>query len=151
MSPPRNLHQLKGLQGILTYIRRFIANLSEACRPFSRIMKKGVNFVWDQAYDEAFEDIKQYLANPLVLAVPTPGKPFIIYARALDYSLGPTLAQNYDEGKEVAFYYLSRLWVGTKHNYLSVEKECLILMFAVEKLRHYIFRTRSTWCHGSST
>ena len=45
MHPPRNLKELRGLQGRLVYIRRFIANLSGRCQPFTRLMKKGVSFI----------------------------------------------------------------------------------------------------------
>ena len=47
MHPPRNLKELRGLQGRLAYIRRFIANLSGRCQPFTRLMKNGASFVWD--------------------------------------------------------------------------------------------------------
>ncbi|XP_073120557.1 uncharacterized protein [Henckelia pumila] len=47
MSGPRNIHELKSLQGKLAYIRRFISNLAGRCQPFSRLMKKGVPFKWD--------------------------------------------------------------------------------------------------------
>jgi len=42
MQPPKTLKELRGLQGRLAYIRRFIANLSGRCQPFTRLMKKGV-------------------------------------------------------------------------------------------------------------
>ena len=58
MHQPKNLKELRGLQGRLAYIRRFIANLSGRCQPFTQLMKKGVSFVWDKACQEAFKDIK---------------------------------------------------------------------------------------------
>lgn len=47
-------------------------------------------------------------------------------------------AQNNEECKEVALSYLSRMLVGVEHKYKPIEKECLALMFAVQKLRHYL-------------
>ncbi|KAM1024148.1 hypothetical protein EV2_038518 [Malus domestica] len=58
MPEPRNLHELKSLQGRLAFIRRFISNLAGRCQPFSRLMKKDVPFVWDEACHNAFESIK---------------------------------------------------------------------------------------------
>ena len=49
MQPPKNLKELRGLQGRLAYIRRFIANLSGSCQPFSKLMKKGISFIWYDA------------------------------------------------------------------------------------------------------
>jgi len=63
MQPPKNFRELRGLQGRLAYIRRFIANLSGCCQPFTRLMKNGISFVWDKACQEAFEDIKEYPLN----------------------------------------------------------------------------------------
>jgi len=96
MQPPRNLRELSRLQGRLAYIWRFIANLSGWYQPFTRLMKKGVSFVWNDACQQAFEKIKWYPTHPPVLTAPVSGKPFLIYVRAMDYSLGALLAQNND-------------------------------------------------------
>ena len=71
------------------------------------------------------------MTNPYVLAAPMSNKPVILYTSTLDHSLGTMLAQNNDDGNEVALYYLSRLLVGVEHKYKQVEIECLALMFAV--------------------
>ena len=112
MPPPKTLKEFKGILGRLAYIRRFISNLSGKCRPFSRLMNREVDFVWDKECDEVFKDIKRYLSNPPVLAAPRSNKPFITYTGALDHSLGTMLAQNNDDGKEVTLYYLSQMLVG---------------------------------------
>ena len=136
MPQPKNVHDLKSLQGHLAYIRRFISNLSGRCKPFSRLMKKGVPFVWDQACQNAFEDIKKYLTNPPILCAPIKGRPLILYTAAMPTSLGALLAQNNDYGKEVSLYYLSRALLGAECNYPDIEKICLSLVFAAQKLRH---------------
>ena len=84
MPSPRTLRELKGLQGRLAYIRRFISNLSGKCRPFSRLMKKGVDFVWAAECEAAFQDIKPYQTKPPVLAAPTTGKPFILHKKMME-------------------------------------------------------------------
>jgi len=91
MQPPRNLKELRGLQGRLAYNWRFILNLSGHCQSFIKLMKKGVSFVWDNACQEVFEEIKEYLTHPLVLVALLSGKPFLLYVRAMDHSLGALL------------------------------------------------------------
>ena len=49
MPEPKNLRELRGLQGCLAYIRRFISNLAGRCHPFSHLMKKGASFEWDDS------------------------------------------------------------------------------------------------------
>jgi hypothetical protein len=122
MPQPKNIHDLKSLQGHLAYIRRFISNLSRRCKPFSQLMKKGVPFVSDQAFQNALEDIKIYLTNTPVLCAPIKGRPLILYTTAMPTSLGALLTQNNDDGKEMSLYYLSRTLLGAECNYPDIEK-----------------------------
>ena len=79
MPEPKNLRELRGLQGKLAYIRRFISNLAGRCQPFNRLMKKDVQFEWDEACSNAFERIKRYLLNPPVLGASILGNPLVLY------------------------------------------------------------------------
>ncbi|XP_027158277.1 uncharacterized protein LOC113759899 [Coffea eugenioides] len=137
MPEQRNIHELKSLQGKLAYIRRFISNLAGQCQPFSRLMKKRVPFEWDETCRNAFTSIKMYLMNPPMLAAPISGKPLILYISAQERSVGALLAQENDEGKENALYYLSRMMTSNELNYSPVEKLCLTLIFTIQKLKHY--------------
>nr|XP_027067664.1 uncharacterized protein LOC113693306 [Coffea arabica] len=103
MPEPRNIHELKSLQGKLAYIRRFISNLAWRCQPFSRLMKKGVPFEWDESCRNAFTSLKMYLMNPPVLAAPIPEKPLILYIFAQERSVGALLAQENDEEIKTLF------------------------------------------------
>ena len=138
MPPPRNLKELRGLQGRLAYIRRFISNLAGRCHPFSHLMKKDAPFEWDEKCQNAFESIKKYLSSPPVLGAPIKGKPLILYIAAQERSLGAMCAQESEEGKEAALYYLSQTLIGAELNYSPIEKICLALIFAIRKLRHYM-------------
>ena len=75
-------------------------------------MKKNTNFVRNNAYENALMEIKRYLTSPPVLGALIQGKPFILYICALEYSPRELLAQNNDEGKEVALYYLTQKLLG---------------------------------------
>ena len=102
MQPPRNLKELRSLQGRLTYIQRFISNLSGCCQSFTKLMKKGVSFVWENACQEVFEEIKEYLTRLPFLVAPVSEKPFLLYVRAMNHSMGALLAQNNDQNPEQA-------------------------------------------------
>src|SRR3954464_11698353 len=56
----------------------------------------------------------------------------------MDHSSDALLAQHNDERYEQAIYYMSRTLLGAEHRYHPVEKECLALVFAVQKIRHYL-------------
>ena len=138
MPEPKNLRELRGLQGKLAYIRRFISNLAGRCQPFNRLMKKDVHFEWDETCSNAFERIKRYLLNPPVLGAPIPGKPLVLYIATQEKSLGALMAQENEKGKERALYYLSQTLNGAELNYSPIEKMCLALFFAIDKLEHYM-------------
>jgi len=101
-------------------------------------MNKGVSFIWDDACQQAFEEIKRYLMHPPVLTTPVSGKPFLIYVRVIDHSLGALLVRNNYQGHEQTIYYLSRIIIGAEYRYSQIEKECLTLIFAIQKTRHYL-------------
>ncbi|XP_008463403.1 uncharacterized protein LOC103501574 [Cucumis melo] len=101
-------------------------------------MRKDAVFDWDQSCQNSFDSIKKYLLNPPVLSAPATRIPLILYIAAQETSLGVLLAQENDKGKESALYYLSRTLTGDELNYSPIEKMCLALFFAIDKLRHYI-------------
>ena len=76
--------------------------------------------------------------KPPVLMSPIKGKPLLLYITVLDGSLGALLAQHNEHGKENALFYLSRTLVGAEVNYSLIEKTCLALVFALQKLKHFI-------------
>lgn len=125
MPNPANLKELKGLRGRLAYIKQFITNLSGKRLRFAKLMKKGVTFEWNKKCEEAFLGLKEYLAKPPILMAPIPRKKFILYARALDHSMGALVAQKNEQNHEMALYYLSRMIIRAEHNYSPVDKECL--------------------------
>ena len=100
MPEPKNIYELKSLQGKLAYIRRFISNLAGRCQPFSHLMKKNVPFEWDEVCSNAFKSIKTYLLSSPVLKALILGRPLILYISAQEQSLGVLLAQKNEEGKE---------------------------------------------------
>ena len=75
-------------------------------------MEKGVLFIWDNAWQEAFEEIIEYLTDPPVLVTLLSGKSFLLYVRMMNHSLGALLAQNNDQKQELTIYYLSRTMIG---------------------------------------
>ena len=101
-------------------------------------MKKDVHFEWDEACSNAFAHMKRYLLNPPILGALIPRKPLVLYIATQEKSLGALMVQENKEGKERALYYLSRTLNGAELNYSPIEKMCLALFFAIDKLKHYM-------------
>ena len=57
------------------YLEIYIELLGR-CQHFTKLMKKRVSFVWDNACQQAFKEIREYLTHPPVLVAPASEKTF---------------------------------------------------------------------------
>lgn len=62
---------------------------------------------------------------------------FVIQADASNYGIGAVLTQNFDDGEKVVTY-VSRSLTRIERNFSTTEKECLAVLFAIEKLTPYV-------------
>ncbi|MBN8138553.1 Ty3/Gypsy family RNase HI domain-containing protein, partial [Vibrio vulnificus] len=81
--------------------------------------------------------IKAFLTNPPVLKPAQLNKPLLLYLSIENTNMGAMLAQEDNDGKEYAIYYLSRKLQDTETRNPLTEKMCLALVWATRKLRHY--------------
>ena len=73
-----------------------------------------------------------------MLTAPVPERPLLLYLAVTDNSVGVVLAQHDETGrKEKAVYYLSRTFIEYERKYSQIERHCLALVWASQKLRHY--------------
>ena len=120
MQPPKNISQMRTLQGRVHSIRCFISQLADISQPFTKTLHKGVTFTWSEECENNFNHIKKYLSNPPILMPPIQGKPLILYVSTIDASLGALLAQHDENKKERAIYYISRTLVAYEKNYSMI-------------------------------
>lgn len=50
--PPKNISQMRSLQGRLQSIRRFISQLADKAQPFTKVLRKGIIYKWDQQCEQ---------------------------------------------------------------------------------------------------
>ncbi|XP_050914866.1 uncharacterized protein LOC127129785 [Lathyrus oleraceus] len=136
---PSTKKELQSLLGKINFLRRFISNLSGRTQAFSPLLRlKQGKFEWNDEHQKAFDKIKHYLTNPPILAPPCGKKPMRLYISASDTTIGSMLAQENEDGVEIAIYYLSRVLNDAETRYTSIEKLCLCLHFSCTKLKYYI-------------
>jgi hypothetical protein len=83
--------QVRGFLGRLNYISRFISNMTATCEPIFKLLRKDQAIEWNSDCQQAFEKIKGYLQEPLILIPPIPGKPLFMYLTVLEGSMGCVL------------------------------------------------------------
>ena len=136
-SRPNKLRELRSFLGLCSYYRKFVSHFSTIVKPLTILTKKDQKFVWGSDQERAFELIKSELSSYPVLAHFDSKKDVKIRTDASGYGLGAAILQK--EGnvfKPIA--YASRMLNESELNYTISEKECLAVVYAVEKFEQFL-------------
>ena len=139
MEAPSELKALQTFLGLAGYYRRFVKDFAKVAYPLHQLGKKDAVWVWSEECKEAFEKLKDVLANRPILAIARMDKPFKIYCDASGFAIGGILAQDDDDGKEHVVEYFSRCLKGAEVHYAITEKECLAVVASVVKFKPYVY------------
>ena len=75
LAKPKCINDVQRLAGRIAALSRFISHLGEKAIPLDQMLKKTDDFVWSDAANAAFEDLKRQLVEPPVLAAPVDNEP----------------------------------------------------------------------------
>lgn len=134
MPPPEDKAALQRFLGMITYLGKYVPNLSELSAPLRQLLHKDVVWSWTQHQQDAFDQLKRCVTNPLVLQYYNVSKPVTLTCDASQYGLGAACIQ---DGKPMA--YASRTLTDTETRYAQIEKELLAVVFACYKFSDYIY------------
>lgn len=143
ISTPKTVTDVRRIIGLASWYRRFVPKFSTIISPLTALTRKHTPFIWDDTCEKALTQIKEHLVSAPILTCPNFDLPFTIQTDASDFGLGAVLTQEHD-GEEKVICYLSRSLNKAERRYSTTEKECLAVLFAIEKLRPYIEGTRFT-------
>lgn len=83
MQAPKCIKDVQGLNGCIKALGRFISRLAKRALPFFKLLKKFGPLEWIPEAEEAFQDLKKYLASPPILVAPCPREPLRLYISAI--------------------------------------------------------------------
>ena len=99
-------------------------------------------FGWTAQHTAIFDELRTILTSAPALQCPDFDKPFVVHTDASDFALGAVLSQTLrgSDGmdREHPIAYLSRVLNSAERNYDATQRECLAVVFAVKKWRHYL-------------
>ncbi|GFV41352.1 transposon Tf2-6 polyprotein [Trichonephila clavipes] len=106
--------------------------------PLQSLLKSGVEFHWDPEEVEAFQSLKKALTSDPVLGMYDERASTEIHTDASGYGIGAVLVQIQNNVEKVIAY-ASRTLTKAEKNYSTTERECLAIVWAINKFRPYIF------------
>ena len=134
LRPPENRSELRTFLGMITYLTQFIPNLSEQTAPLRELDKDTATFVWNETYQQVYENVKSLVSEDITLAYYDRTKPVEVQCDYSQEGLGVALVQ---EGRPIHF--ASKALVGAEKNYAPIEGEMLAVNYGIQKFHYYLY------------
>ena len=136
---PRTKKEVRSLVALAGFYREYIPNFATLVAHFTDLTKKKMpnNIVWNQRLEASFDKLKCSLLSNPVLKLPEIGKEFVLRTDASNVGIGAALMQERD-GKLCPVSYASRKLLPREQNFSTIERECLAIIWAVQKFHMYL-------------
>jgi hypothetical protein len=130
IATPKNIRVVRNFLGIVSWYRRFIPEFSIRAEPFARMQQKGNLFIWTEATEKAYTDLKECLVEAPILTCPDFSLSFEVQTDASGAGLGAVLYQLV-KGQEKVIAYASHLLTQSERKFTATERECLAVSMHV--------------------
>lgn len=138
--PPENQKALRSFIGKAGFYNRFIPNRAKLLYPLYQLLKKTVEWIWDDDAQKAFEQVKQILTSAPVLHIFNPADLTFIYTDASRKGIGAVMKQakptNPKEQYPIGFF--SKTLFPHQKNYSVTEIELLAIVSAIDFWHYYL-------------
>ena len=134
MPAPETATQLQKFLRLATYLSPFIPSLSSFTAPICEVLKKGTEFIWNNSYQEASDEVKSMVCKDTTLWYFNICKPGTVQVDASQKGLG---AAPLKDGHPVAF--TSKALKPVVQHYANIECELLACVLWAEWFHTYVF------------
>ncbi|UYV80244.1 K02A2.6-like [Cordylochernes scorpioides] len=131
---PENKTEVQRFLGMVTYLGKFIPNLSDKTAPLRKLISNKSEWKFGGEENDCFEKLKNMVSNAPILTFFDPTKPITISSDASQYGIGTVLMQG-GQAIEYASFSLN----ATQRKYAQIEKELLAIVFGCERFQYYIW------------
>src|SRR5213075_204587 len=142
MNSPTTLKDIQRLTGCMAALSHFVSRLGERAMPFYKLLKKQYKFQWTSEAQQAFDKLKKFLTNPLVLVPPMLEEPLLLYIAATSHVVSTAVVvERQEEGHiqkvQRSVYFVSEVLCESKIRYPQVQKILFVVLITARKLVHY--------------
>ena len=129
---------MKSFLGLAGFYRRFIPSFSSIAPPLTDLTKKNrPNSIkdWQDKHEKAFQTLKTRLTSSPILRLPVfhDEIPFVLRTDASDVGVAAVLLQEFEGEGRLPIGYASKKLLPREKNYSTIEKECLGIIWGIEK------------------
>ena len=132
--PPTNVTEVRSFLGLAGYYRKFVEGFSKIATPLTKLTRKEEKFIWSEACQNSFDELKQRLTTAPVLTLPSGSDGFTVYCDASKQGLGCVLMQH-----DRVIAYASRQLKKHEVNYPTHGLELAAVVFTLRIWRHYLY------------
>ena len=136
--PPTNTKEVRAFLGLTGYYRRYIPEYGDVAEPLVRLTDQKAPFMWTEACQRAFAELKGRLVSAPILAFPNTSDTFVLDTDASNLAIGAVLSQKQGEDERVIAYG-SRALTKEERNYCVTRRELLAVVHFVEAYKYYLY------------
>ena len=124
---------------MVSFYRKFLPGISQLTASISDLLRKDTRepLSFSDSNLDKFKNIKAIPTNKPLLRLPDKDRTFVLQSDASADGLGAVLTQYYDNCP-FPVAYASRKLLDREKNYSTIEKECLAIVWAVQKFKYYL-------------
>ncbi|XP_052118932.1 protein IQ-DOMAIN 22-like [Arachis duranensis] len=121
MKSPTCLRKIQQLNGRLAALSRFLAGSALRSLPLFSLLRKGCQFERTPECEEAFQEFKRFLSQPLILTRPIVGEELVLYLSVADKAVASALIRE-DEVGHHPVYFTNKVLQEPELKYQKLEK-----------------------------
>ncbi|KAL7287791.1 hypothetical protein TKK_0018168 [Trichogramma kaykai] len=135
---PKNQKNIRQFLRKVNFYHEYIPRITTILEPLHSLLKKDKPFVWSDACERAFEEVKNLLCSQPVLEIFDQELPIIIYSDASLEGIGAVLKQKQRNGEEKTVEYFSRKLNEAQKKKKAVFLECLAIKEAIAFWQYWL-------------
>lgn len=120
--------------GMITYVSKFIPNLSYKTEHLRNLLKSDIQWHWEEHHEKSFNELKEILCTKPILQFYDINKPVVVSVDSSQSAIGAVLLQN-----NLPIYYASKALTETQKNWAPIERETMAVLFGLERFHQFVY------------
>jgi hypothetical protein len=138
LPPPKSMSQLRETLGHTRYYRKFIKGYAQITAPMEKLLKKDTRFQWNEDCQQGLDILNENMVTTPILVFLDWEKKFHVHVDASYIALGEIKAQPGAGDLDHPIAFVSMKLSEYEHNYNTMEREGLAMVYALQKFRNYL-------------